>query len=52
MDECAYWDADGYDGGHTLERMSRALKAATDNSKVSYHADNAGGAHGKDTNEK
>ena len=22
------------------------------NSKVSYHADNAGGAHGKDTNDK
>ena len=32
------------------EAWEAAKKAAND--KVSYHADNAGGAHGKDTNDK
>ena len=29
-----------------------AIHCQAPNSKVSYHADNAGGAHGKDTNDK
>ena len=30
----------------------RDVRAYLSNDKVSYHADNAGGAHGKDTNDK
>lgn len=29
-----------------------APNVSVQNDKVSYHADNAGGAHGKDTNDK
>ena len=37
------------EGWQTEDRDERAeLESAND--KVSYHADNAGGAHGKDTN--
>ena len=32
MDECAWFDPEGYDGGATLERLSRAFHEATDNS--------------------
>ena len=32
--------------------LMRHLFTLTPNDKVSYHADNAGGAHGKDTNDK
>ena len=31
MDECAWFDPEGYDGGATLERLSRAFHEATDN---------------------
>ncbi len=31
---------------------AKARWARRQNDKVSYHADNAGGAHGKDTNDK
>ncbi len=34
-----------------IDRLLR-LEAKPANDKVSYHADNAGGAHGKDTNDK
>lgn len=36
------------------EKKRRKTKRVTRraNDKVSYHADNAGGAHGKDTNDK
>jgi len=30
MDECAWFDPEGYDGGATLERLSRAFQEATD----------------------
>jgi hypothetical protein len=32
IDECAYYDAEGYDGGAMMARVSRAWRAATDNS--------------------
>lgn len=34
MDECAWFDPEGYDGGATLERLSRAFHEATDNAKL------------------
>jgi len=30
MDECAWFDPEGYDGGATVERLSRAFHEATD----------------------
>lgn len=41
IDECSYWDADGYDGGRTLERLSRALQAAKDNDEAHRRAEMA-----------
>ncbi len=35
-----------------VETLREELARVTHNNKVSYHADNAGGAHGKDTNDK
>ena len=34
MHECAWFDPEGYDGGATLERLSRAFHEATDNGKL------------------
>jgi hypothetical protein len=35
-----------------LRCRARGCREHWPNSKVSYHADNAGGAHGKDSNDK
>ena len=35
MDECAWFDPEGYDGGATVERLSRAFHEATDNGEHS-----------------
>ena len=35
LDECAYYDSDGFDGGRSLARLSNALRdAAGDNNKL------------------
>jgi hypothetical protein len=34
IDECAVFDAEGYDGGAMMARVSKAWQAATDNAKA------------------